>query len=62
MSQAAALSAAEALVRWFHPSRGIIMPDEFIPLAEETGIILDIGEIGDAGGLPADDGMAKPGH
>jgi diguanylate cyclase (GGDEF)-like protein/PAS domain S-box-containing protein len=39
------ITAAEALVRWFHPTRGIIMPDEFIPLAEETGIILEIGEV-----------------
>ena len=33
----------EALVRWNHPSKGIICPQEFIPLAEETGIINEIG-------------------
>jgi len=35
---------AEALIRWIHPERGIISPFDFIPLAEDTGIIIEIGK------------------
>ncbi len=38
------ISSAEALIRWRHPQRGLVSPAEFIPLAEKSNLICDIGE------------------
>ena len=38
------VTGAEVLVRWLHPVRGMVSPGEFIPLAEETGLILPLGQ------------------
>ena len=41
--ETAAVVGAEALVRWRHPERGVVQPDEFISRAEETGLIVQMG-------------------
>jgi diguanylate cyclase len=42
--QTGEIFGAEALVRWHHPDRGLISPNKFIPIAEETGLIIAMGE------------------
>jgi diguanylate cyclase (GGDEF)-like protein/PAS domain S-box-containing protein len=39
-----AITGVEALIRWDHPTRGVVMPGDFIDVAEETGLIIPIGE------------------
>jgi len=36
-------TGVEALIRWRHPTRGVVVPNDFIPLLEETGLVIDVG-------------------
>jgi diguanylate cyclase (GGDEF)-like protein len=42
--ESAQIKGFEALVRWYHPQRGYISPADFIPVAEETGLVVELGE------------------
>ncbi|MFZ6005799.1 MAG: EAL domain-containing protein [Actinomycetota bacterium] len=37
------MTGVECLLRWDHPTRGIVLPDDFVPILEETGLIVDVG-------------------
>jgi EAL domain-containing protein (putative c-di-GMP-specific phosphodiesterase class I)/GGDEF domain-containing protein len=56
------LTGAEALLRWRHPERGLVSPANFIPVLEETGLIVEVGAWVRAAGLAIWRGWQEQGH